>query len=97
MAKCLRNAIAHFVSGGGDNNNNNCNNNSTNSGDATPEFLAQLLVAKWPRKHGRALEASNALLFTVHSAVIGWVDFVNTAAAATFETSVSFLQHFYFF
>uniref|UniRef100_A0A1I7Z1J6 Rap-GAP domain-containing protein n=1 Tax=Steinernema glaseri TaxID=37863 RepID=A0A1I7Z1J6_9BILA len=38
-----------------------------------PEFFGQLLVARYPRPHNRSTDASNPILFTVISAVKGWI------------------------
>ena len=38
--------------------------------------MAQIIVAKWPRKHNKAIESSNRLLFAVVSTVIGWINFI---------------------
>jgi len=41
--------------------------------DALPEFLANLLVANYPRPHHRAIDSSNVILYTICSAVKGWL------------------------
>ncbi|TKR67860.1 hypothetical protein L596_023944 [Steinernema carpocapsae] len=39
-----------------------------------PEFLANLLVANYPRPYHRAIDASNVILFTIVSFVKGWLE-----------------------
>lgn len=59
------------------------NNNSEQRRLATvPDFLAHLLVARWPRRQARAIESSNRLLFAVQSAALGWTQFLGEASAA---------------
>lgn len=41
--------------------------------DALPEFLANLLVANYPRPHHRAIDSSNVILYTICSALKGWL------------------------
>ena len=54
----------------------NASHSSEGKFSAVPDFMAQIIVAKWPRKHNKAIESSNRLLFAVVSTVIGWINFI---------------------
>lgn len=65
MANCIKQIVSDFL-----------NNPSDSNTKALPIFLAQLAVARWPRDRSRAIEDSNAILYTVINTILGWTQFV---------------------
>ncbi|KAL3116071.1 hypothetical protein niasHT_007371 [Heterodera trifolii] len=66
MSDCLKRKTTEFLKDEGGESAN------------VPHFLAQLMVAKWPRKFNRIQESSNVILYTVFNTIIGWVNFLHT-------------------
>ncbi|KAI3413487.1 hypothetical protein GPALN_010977 [Globodera pallida] len=64
MSDCLKRKTAEFLR---DDEGESAN---------VPHFLAQLLVARWPRKFNRVHENSNIILYTVFNTIFGWATFL---------------------
>jgi len=79
MSESLEKFIIQFVS--------NLGEGEEDSAHTVPEFLAQLLVARWPRKYKKAIESCNQILFTISNTILGWVQCVNESAIEKDEGS----------
>lgn len=83
MSDCIKKLIGKYLSQQENETSSTININNV------PAILAQLLICKWPRRFNRAIEGSNAILFTITNTLIGWIQFINEKCAEKTDESLS--------